>query len=260
MCLSPITIKTVDPFNIPINQSVPCGKCLECLKDRQNSWKIRLQEESRDHLYCYFFTLTYNDENVPFVIHNGEKVLHVCKVDIQKWIKRSRIYYERLFKRPIDFKYFVCSEYGPNTARPHYHGIIFTDISPVFISSMFHDWVSRFGFVNFSEVGKLGKRKTKSRISSVGNYVAKYCAKPTIFKSPAELKLQEFIDADVVPTPFYLMSKGLGLNYVKRMKRFHVPSIRSPSERISVVCDRAFYHDQTLSINFLVTIVIGFIE
>lgn len=40
------------------------------------------------------------------------------------------------------------------------------------------------------------------------------------------------------------MSKGIGLSYVERMKRFHVPTkIRSPSERISVICDRAFYHD-----------------
>lgn len=39
------------------------------------------------------------------------------------------------------------------------------------------------------------------------------------------------------------MSKGIGSNYVNRMKRYHVPNIRNPSTRISVICDRAFYHD-----------------
>lgn len=160
MCLFPYTIKTQDAFGIDVNQSVPCGKCIECLKDRQNSWKIRLSEEARDHKYVYFFTLTYRDDSIPFSYDlDGNKVNHVNKVDIQLWIKRNRIKFERYFKRDIDFKYFICSEYGPNTGRPHYHGIIYSDISPTFISQMFNDWQDSYGFTNFSEVGKCGKKK-----------------------------------------------------------------------------------------------------
>lgn len=160
MCLYPITIKTQDAFGIDVNQSVPCGKCIECLKDRQNSWKIRLSEEARDHKYVYFFTLTYRDDSVPFSYDlDGNRVNHVNKVDLQLWIKRNRIKFERYFKRVIDFKYFICSEYGPNTGRPHYHGIIFTDISSTFITQMFNDWQELYGFTNFSEVGKCGKKK-----------------------------------------------------------------------------------------------------
>lgn len=160
MCLNPIQIKTEDAFGIPVNQTVPCGKCIECLKDRQNSWKIRLTEESRDHKHVYFFTLTYRDDTVPWTcLEDGTRVNHVSKVDIQLWIKRNRIKFERLFKRDIDFKYFITSEYGPNTGRPHYHGILFTDISPTFISQMFHDWNEGYGFTNFSEVGKSGTKK-----------------------------------------------------------------------------------------------------
>lgn len=40
-----------------------------------------------------------------------------------------------------------------------------------------------------------------------------------------------------------MMSKGIGSGYVNRMKRFHVPRISNPRERVSVVCDRAFYHN-----------------
>ena len=160
MCLSPITVKTTDAFGLPINQSVPCGKCIECLKDRQNSWKIRLCEESRDHLFTYFFTLTYSDDNVPFTFSDdGEKLLHFDKTHLQLWLKRHRMSYSRHFNRDVDFKYFICSEYGPNTGRPHYHGILFTEISPTYISRMFNDWSQMFGFTNFSEVGKCGKKK-----------------------------------------------------------------------------------------------------
>lgn len=160
MCLYPRTLKTVDSFGLPCIQSVPCGECIECLKDRQNSWKIRLMEEARDHLHVYFFTLTYRDDAVPFSYdEDGNRCNHVSKTDVQLWIKRNRMRFERYFKRDIDFKYFITSEYGPNTGRPHYHGILFTDISPTFISQMFADWRELFGFINFSEVGKSGLKK-----------------------------------------------------------------------------------------------------
>ena len=163
MCLTPISLKSQDSFGLDVNQLVPCGKCLECLKDRQNSWKIRLVEEARVHKYVYFFTLTYNDDSVPFTtLPDGTRVNHVSKYDVQLWIKRNRIKFERMLKRDIDFKYFVTSEYGPNTGRPHYHGIIFTDISPTYISAMFHDWSSSNGFVNFSSVGYSDRKKAKA--------------------------------------------------------------------------------------------------
>lgn len=56
----------------------------------------------------------------------------VCsKYDIQCFLKRLRY---KISKLPINekdkkFRYFICSEYGPRTFRPHYHGIIFFDSS-----------------------------------------------------------------------------------------------------------------------------------
>lgn len=211
MCLSPLCIKTKDAFGLDVMQSVPCGECVECLKDRQNSWKIRLTEESRDHKYVYFFTLTYNDDSVPFTFDDdGNKVLYFDKSHLQLWLKRNRISFERLFKRSIDFKYFICSEYGPNTGRPHYHGILFTDVSPAFISSMFADWRDRFGFTNFSEVGKNGKKKhvvifllseimfrntvLKSRLCFLRrNFVLTDLSSPELFRIPLELCLKESV-------------------------------------------------------------------
>lgn len=48
--------------------------------------------------------------------------------DIQDFIKRLRTNIDRtniLQDEDTSFKYFICSEYGPKTFRPHYHGILF---------------------------------------------------------------------------------------------------------------------------------------
>lgn len=59
MCINPITLKN--------GQRVPCGKCAECNKQYQNSWALRMAEESEDWLHTHFFTLTYDEEHCPKV-------------------------------------------------------------------------------------------------------------------------------------------------------------------------------------------------
>lgn len=53
----------------------------------------------------------------------------VSRSDVQKFLKRLRnrlaLRYEN--KEDRKFRYFIASEYGPKTFRPHYHGILFTD-------------------------------------------------------------------------------------------------------------------------------------
>ena len=51
------------------------------------------------------------------------------KPDIQKFLKRLRIKLVRKYGNVPESKirYFIASEYGPCTLRPHYHGIIFCD-------------------------------------------------------------------------------------------------------------------------------------
>ena len=58
---------------------------------------------------------------------------YCCKADVQKFFKRlrRRVEYDRLDLFPYykkedrTFRYFVTSEYGPGTFRPHYHGLLF---------------------------------------------------------------------------------------------------------------------------------------
>lgn len=94
-------------------QVVPCGKCEACLSNRRNQWSFRLKQENRFSESSYFLTLTYDDEHLP-------KKGFVSKRDVQTFLKRLRKRIE-----PFKIRYYLISEYGPQTFRPHYHAILF---------------------------------------------------------------------------------------------------------------------------------------
>lgn len=111
---------------------IPCGHCAGCRADQAKEWSDRLIMESK---YCdpdsmYFITLTYDEEHlkrVGYVDKFGEVIDALKsnrgtldKRDIQLFIKRLRA------QRPDDrLRYYICGEYGPQTDRPHCHGIIY---------------------------------------------------------------------------------------------------------------------------------------
>lgn len=74
----------------------------------------------------------------------------VWKKDVKDWIKRFRTNYERLTGR-TGVRYFLCSEYGPKTKRPHYHAIFF-GLDKKDLALAINDWSSRFGFVCAKDV------------------------------------------------------------------------------------------------------------
>ena len=45
--------------------------------------------------------------------------------DLQDFIKRLRINYERDYKKSLSFDYFACAEYGGMSYRPHFHLLLF---------------------------------------------------------------------------------------------------------------------------------------
>lgn len=64
-CLSPKRI--VNPYTHKV-QLVPCGKCASCMNARGQRWVQRLDQERYCWQYALFFTLTYNNDNLP-VLH-----------------------------------------------------------------------------------------------------------------------------------------------------------------------------------------------
>lgn len=121
-----------------------------------------------------FITLTYSDKYLP---HRGQLVY----ADYQKFMKRLR-------KRArTKVRFFMCGEYGEDTQRPHYHGLLFgwdfPDKEPwrkldsgckVYTSKMLEElWPfghSSIGQVTFESAA----------------YVARYCVKKVTGKGAAD--------------------------------------------------------------------------
>jgi len=87
-----------------------CGQCRGCRLERSRQWALRCVHESMMHTRNCFVTLTYDVDHLPA---NGSlDVSH-----FQKFAKRLR--------KEQSFRYFHCGEYGDETARPHYHALLF---------------------------------------------------------------------------------------------------------------------------------------
>lgn len=210
MCYNPVTITVKEPNATGglRRVAVPCGKCMACLKDYQNAWSIRIQEEFRNFGYGYFFTLTYDADSVPTVVDtdSGRLYQSVCKSHVQDWLKRFRTRLFRKNGKAKEIKYFITSEYGPRTLRPHYHGVIF-GVDDIEFRLLLSDWNKLYGFTTYRLI-------PAHRCGGASRYVAKYCSKG-FFKNPYE------VEGIVCPT-FHLVSKGFGLSYVNRMKNYHL--------------------------------------
>jgi len=107
-------------------QDVPCGQCIGCRLERSRQWALRCVNEASMWKENSFVTLTYDDANLP---KSGSLVLE----DYQLFMKRLR---QKRFRDKMDsvgswnkekdaIRFFHCGEYGEETARPHYHSILF---------------------------------------------------------------------------------------------------------------------------------------
>ncbi len=142
----------------------------------------------------------FSDYLTPKSVYNkvSFRVPYVSKYDVQCFIKRVRIDFERKYNEPLVMKYFFCSEYGPCTLRPHYHALIFSNVCwERFAPFIYKHW--HMGSVRgFHEL-----ELRNGTISDACAYVAKYCVKPQEFENP-------YVNAGLIPRPFRLMSKGIG--------------------------------------------------
>ena len=170
----------------------------------------------------------------------------VSKEDVRSWFKRSRVRFERsvgkvgrdrqnLTFQTLEgpqpypscsltdtFKYFVTSEYGPKTHRPHYHGVLFGVTYEEFERYFAPDLLEKFGSVDFSVLRPSGGAMTYlSKYCSKGSYEHPYCAKDFIYPNGLEYhskhyehSLDDFnVDCALVAPTFHLISKGLGACY-----------------------------------------------
>ena len=155
-CMSPILVSHSDGKGTTIRTPVPCGKCYACLSRNRSQWAFRLQKEQRYSECSHFVTLTYDDSQLEY---NDEGYPVVSKRDVQLFLKRLRKQY-----KGVKIRYFITSEYGPQTQRPHYHGILFNIPGSVEDVTKGISQAWQHGFVSIGSV-------TEASI----NYCAKYC-------------------------------------------------------------------------------------
>lgn len=179
MCFKPITLKNRD------NAIVPCGKCPKCRGRSVSAWSFRLMQEYDVCKSAHFITLTYDTKNIPITKKGFMSLSKGPHGDLTLFFKRLR----KSCGKGI--KYYAAGEYGGKTKRPHYHILLFNaqleKIQPAWGLGSIH-----YGSIERASVG----------------YTLKYITKDKRERKP-------YWYSDQVPE-FAVMSKGLGISYLKK--------------------------------------------
>lgn len=190
-CSKPFFLDDVIDFNgnpIPI----PCGHCLSCRVDIQNTMVDRMFCAWTAHQFSSFVTFTYDDKHLP--VKEGFRLPTLSKDDVHKYLDNIR------HQVKIPFEYYLCGEYGDQFNRPHYHAVFFG------LDYQLHDRVFRIW--NKGSVEILPVKPSAFR------YVAKYI---TASPLPGAVKDAQYYDVGLIP-PFRKLSRGLGLSvYLQHM-------------------------------------------
>ncbi len=234
MCFHRMKIKSYNP-SAPKFGFVPCGKCEECRKANKNAWAFRLSVELEN---CRklgwrvgFCTLTYSDSSLP---HLPKSLWRDCtkyksvpcfsKNDVRRFVLGIR---KELWKkyRITAIKYMICSEYGSNTQRPHYHAIFSWNGS--LSAEEFHKIICKhwlLGFVfprtplgGYDSHGYYHKPfEVDGSARLAAKYAAKYCCKDISFMNivpygDIDTKCPLWRNCDC----FHVQSRSLGFCAIK---------------------------------------------
>lgn len=208
-------------------------------RQQQKDWEFRLNAElqilKNQNWNIGFITLTYNDAHLPklpkILFKNQSKYSEIpcfSKTDIQNWIHSVRQYckYHYNFKNGQNIRYFIASEYGSNTHRPHYHAILawpntldYETMHELCKEKWEHGWV----FPRQPQGDRNGTKdilpfKLTGDLSKAIAYCAKYACKDIDFydivnKCNINSKHKLFKNC----TSFHIQSKSLGFETIKNM-------------------------------------------
>ena len=219
--------------------AVPCGQCAECRENYRRSWLFRLRVEleslSRLGWQIGFFTLTYNDENLPHfpaeAFKDSQKYKSVACFSynhVSRFIKGLRKWLWKKYKLAKDdrLRYIICSEYGERGRRPHYHGIVC--FPPQVNAESVYNWIRdnwTYGFICPAKF--LGGRDAKGNehkpfvcesVIAAACYGAKYVCKDTAFiDDTSDIEFDRKSRAYKYGKPFHVQSRSLGLSLIEKM-------------------------------------------
>lgn len=163
-----------------------CGCCIECRKEKQREWRVRLEEELRTN-FGYFTTLTISPEGLKEI----ESITNLKWKENPNEIatKALRLFLERVRKDTgKSIRHWCVTELGEKNDRIHLHGIFFGQRSAELIKK---HW--KYGFIFIG-----GYCNSKSV-----NYMTKYMLK---------VDVKHFDFKQIV-----LASKGIGAGYTDRL-------------------------------------------
>nr|DAH74866.1 MAG TPA: Replication associated protein [Microviridae sp.] len=229
--LSGKQLKYEDLMYNPKVMLIPCGQCIGCRIRQREDWTTRIELEARDYPkeQVWFITLTYDDDHVPgMIVKTGEimrKVQYTWKPgekrpssvqillyeDIQKFLKRLRKAYRG------KLRYFVAGEYGEQTARPHYHMILY-GWEPTDLENLYK--IHHNGYYNSKWLANLwgmGQVQIAQAVPETYRYVAGYVTKK-MYEIDGK-KANEYYELGQTK-PFACMSlkPGLGDHYYQEHK------------------------------------------
>lgn len=189
------------PFKLGLSDDhfimVPCNKCDACKKSRAREWSARMVHESNYWESSLFITLTYSDDCLPDL----SKESGFVKKQLRDYFKRCR--------KELEFKYYACFEYGEQTARPHFHFILFSNIKTEDIQLWLPPGAKKMVPKTpdpFGRQWKYGTTHTGYMTIKSARYVAAYVDKKY------SNALNDIIYGELQP-PFSVQSKGIGLRY-----------------------------------------------
>lgn len=266
-CFHPHRKKVVNPLTGEERLiTYPCGYCVNCLHQQQDSWKIRLDATTAAYGGVIYDTLTirpeamqYNDvyedccpsdyaylrthsdqfrkiddASWKWLIKHDFYVPFFPKSEVQLWLKRGREAFKRHYGVRCGMKFWIAQEYGPSTSRPHFHalfwGISFKDYCRFFGNP----WKEQYGFTKPKYVPCDGA-DNRLALRKICSYVSKYVTKGT-WEVPV-------VAAGLMERCYRCISNGIGAELLDQ-PYFHFlkdPAVRAlakyTAERYSVKVD-----------------------
>lgn len=175
---------------------VGCGECIECYKQRQKQWQVRLSEDIKHNRNGKFITLTFDKkrEDVQNIWENLKLDTDPYLKDNELCTRATRLFLERWRKKyKKSLRHWLITELGHGeTEHVHMHGIIWTD-EPV--SEIAEKWKYGFIWPRYNWRDNFVNERTI-------NYITKYVAK----KDHQHQGYKQII----------LSSPGIGAGYMNR--------------------------------------------
>lgn len=193
--LANVTFDTLDQYFFydennevkPMFIIVPCGHCDLCKEKHRLMWSNRIQMEiEAQPKLPIFVTLTYALEPAAGSCYKDftdfrqrfiKRVQRGYTFDYD-WIENNRtLHYAnaQILPHPdFDFRFVVCSEYGEQTGRCHYHLLLFEYPD----EWLLHDQLTRTAIKFIEDTWQLGNTFSKKCYNSnAGFYIGKYMLK-----------------------------------------------------------------------------------